>query len=146
MIRTVYREKPDDWAELTEAVREDTLQRAVVVVDQASDKLHGEVSRRLRQRRGEAAPAGEPPAMQTGELARAFAAMRAKIGRRRNRVTGGLHTPNRKRANGEDWWPVIGALEYGATVNGVHHPARPFLRPSEDVVQREVDRLLAGEM
>jgi hypothetical protein len=172
MIRV--RESGDDWSLLTDEVRRDTEARALVVVDRASIALHKDIVARLsRSGGGRPAPEGNAPALQTGELSRAFAPMPAKLKypggkaggmRRPGRATGGVHTPSRTRRDGQEWWPIIGALEYGSvrmatgtagtnyskrkaklgmkSLGAYHMRPRPFIRPAEEAIQPVLDRLM----
>src|SRR5690606_15435712 len=130
--------------DLADDVTDETLPVVKDLMRRASDSLLSEVRRRLRTRQGpEPSPPGEPPAQQTGALARSFERMPVRV--RGRTVSGGIRSTEDYRK--------IGALEYGGvrTPKGTqgsewakrkvrsalksqgtfHIRARPFLRPSE---------------
>jgi hypothetical protein len=133
-----------DWADLSESVRAEMLDRAEVVVGRATAQLLDRVKANLsRVGGGEPSAPGEAPRSQSGALRRAFSG--GKVIRRRSSVRSGLLAEASGRDR-DDLWGQIGALEYGATrkgANGSYHTMpRPFIRPAEAVVEGELDRMM----
>jgi hypothetical protein len=131
MIRV--KPQPDDamWSEMAADVKRDLLADTLPVVDAAGERLTTEVRLRLTRLRGRPSTAGEAPAQQSGDLARSFSKMPARIGRNGSSIVGGTKSTEDYRK--------IGALEYGSTEGGRHLAARPFLRPAAEVAMQQMD-------
>jgi hypothetical protein len=152
MIRAVYRAKsrPDeDWGDMTDDIREEVVGEAIVVVNAMSHRLLMLIRKNLsRPGAGTPAAPGDSPARQRGDLYNAFSKIPAwrsqrSTSKKASRVYGGVQTAALHPTAKVGWLGIIRTLEYGATINGRHHPARPFIRPAEEVMSGELDRMMA---
>lgn len=126
----------EKFIDLVDDIQEETLAPARELAAQSGDLLLSDVKRRLKARTADPAPPGEAPAYQSGELHDSFKRLPVRV--RANVVSSGVRSS-------EDYGKV-GALEFGyVTPAGTHVLPRPFLRPAEEAIQQQIDKL-AGEL
>lgn len=130
---SVYvRVEGEKFIDLVDEIQDETIGAAKELAAQGGDLLLADVKRRLKSRSGQPAPAGESPAYQSGELHNSFRRLPVKV--KENTVTSGIRSS-------EDYGKV-GAPEFGyVSANGKQVKARPFLRPAEQAIQPELDKL-----
>jgi hypothetical protein len=127
----------DDLDGFADAMLEDLEPRLVRAADRAASGMVGTIRRILSRR-----PAGEeilgpgaPPAYRSGELYNSIVAHPAKASG--SAVEAEYGSPLEQ----------AGPLEYGGTWdNGVYHGPHPFIRPAEDEMREEVERIVAEEL
>lgn len=125
----------DSLIDLADDVTEETRGPASKVMRKASLLMRDDMRRRVRRRKGQVSEPGQPPAEQSGELAREIRAVNTSV--KGNVIRGGTEV-----GKAEDI-PKVQSLEYGAVGDdGRVMKARPFMRPTEEAIQAEVDRML----
>jgi hypothetical protein len=128
-----------DNIDLADELKDEFVPKAKAAINEASEVLLEEVKRLLSLRQGSAktaAPEGQPPEQDTGELIRSFKRMPARLSRESEgapAVVGGI------RANND--YGV--RLEYGQTdARGIRTLPHPYLRPAMVAVEPRIDALL----
>lgn len=121
--------------DLADDIVDEHLPPARKAVRGASLLMRDKMQRLLRKRRGEVSEPGQPPAEQTGELAITVRALNTTV--RGNVISGGVEVGK------SDDIPKVQSLEYGAVGDdGRVLKARPFMRPTEESIEAEVDTML----
>lgn len=136
MIRVRMSELEID--DLGEDIWADLYPRAEAKLREAAPVILAEARRNLSRRRGSrrtAAPAGEPPEYDSGDLSRSLKTFRV----RKTKYSVALEYGSDHRA--------AGLHEFGGSVTqddgGVHiFPPRPYMRPAEDRAYDEVTAIL----
>jgi hypothetical protein len=120
--------------DLADELQDDFHRDAKAVVEEGAGMLLGDVQRRLRQRSGTfrtAAPEGEAPEFDVGDLYRSFKLIAP-------RVTGRVATSGIRSDH-----PGANRLEYGKTdVRGIRTLPHPYLRPAMEAMEEPIGRLL----
>lgn len=120
---------------LPESSREDLMAAIEPLLDPAVDLIVSAARSNLSRRRGTAstaAPIGEPPEYDEGQLHDSIRAGETKRT---------LYSV--RKEYGSDH-PAAGLHEYGGTTKGTKrlYPARPYMRPAEAQTEDEVSRIL----
>jgi hypothetical protein len=109
----------DNLIDQADELTEEAMLRGKEGMDGASNILVSFTKRLLQLRSGpDAAPVGEPPAYQAGDLSRSVKRVNARV--RGRVVIGGVRVTD----------PGAALHEYGGTVKGKTRMARPFIRPA----------------
>jgi hypothetical protein len=121
----------DSWLDLADEVTDDTIPIVKRAANAASDVYLNDLRSRLRSRKGPgAAPEGQSPAEQTGELVNGLRRIAANVKGRI--VKGGV------RHTSMDY-EEINSIEYGAVgPSGRVSKARPFIRPAEAALEKNI--------
>lgn len=131
----------DSFVDLADEIMEETRPVVFELARSAGKILLSDVQRRLRRRvaastntkHGTPAPPGEPPAYQSGATYRSFSTLGVRV--QDNVVTSGIKSSMPAEVN---------SLEHGhVTAAGTMVAPRAFLRPADESVQPEIDRLAA---
>lgn len=123
--------------DLTDEILDESLPLVMEKADEAAAMLLAEVQRNLQRRKGpDAAPAGEPPAEHTGELAASYKVIKARsLGD--GRVRSGIQSRH----------PGAARVEFGATdVRGITTKPHPYVRPAEEAMQQPITALLEAAL
>lgn len=127
-----------DKLDLADEIADDFRTEAMEAVKDARDIVLTEVGRLLRLRWGTfrtAAPEGQPPEYDSGDLFRSFKALGARI--RGNVASAGLASDH----------PGVARLEFGDTdTRGIRTYPHPFLLQAFENVRDRVDALLQDRL
>ena len=128
-----------DLLGMAEETREELMDAIAPKAHRGAQKIIAEAQINLRRRQGTArtaAPAGESPEQDEGDLLLSMKVFRTRKTKYGVRVYYGSNHPS------------AGLHEWGGTIthNGVKrtYPPRPYLRPAEDATASEVNRILEG--